>query len=66
MKKSDEERRKRNKELIERWMRGEPLNTVSPEATWFPPRPIIKKENTGLFSTDKPKPKVLEFKKKED
>ena len=46
--KEDKARNKRNKSIIERLMRGETLATVPQSATWFPPRPIIKKNQEAL------------------
>ena len=41
---TEQERRKqRNRDIIERMFRGETLATVPQAATWFPPRPIIQK-----------------------
>lgn len=44
----DEKRKKANRDLIERMRRNEPLNTVQPEATWYPPRPVIAKNKTDI------------------
>jgi hypothetical protein len=46
--KEELERKKRNKSIIERLMRGETLATVPQSATWFPPRPVIKKNQEAL------------------
>lgn len=37
-------RKKENEALIEKMRKGESLATVSVKATWWPPRPIIKKD----------------------
>ena len=58
MKTPEEMRKAENDSIIERFKRGEGLSRISSSATWFPPRPIIKKD-----------PKALEFvfsKNKED
>jgi hypothetical protein len=39
-----EQRKKENDALIEKMRKGESLATVSVSATWWPPRPIIKKD----------------------
>lgn len=45
----DKERRaKENKALIEKMRRGESLKTVNISSTWFPPRPIIKKNKDAI------------------
>lgn len=41
-------RSERNKDLVERMKRGESLSTVDAAATFWPPRPIIKKDPTAL------------------
>jgi len=47
----DEKKRKQeNDRIIERMKRGENLTTVPAEATWFPPRPIIKKDLSKLYT----------------
>lgn len=41
--------------------RGEPLNTVAPSSTWFPPRPIVKKDRDAikkLYNVDLPDGKL--------
>lgn len=43
-----EKRKKENKYLIEKMMRGESFNTVSTASTWFPPRPIIEKDKEAM------------------
>lgn len=46
----DEKRRlkKANDHVLARFKRGENLATVSTEATWFPPRPIIAKNKKDV------------------
>lgn len=42
---TDQERRKkRNDELLLRFKNGESMALIDATATWFPPRPIIKKD----------------------
>lgn len=40
-----EKRKNRNKDLIERLKRGESTQLIPTQMTWYPPRPIIKKDN---------------------
>lgn len=40
----EERRRKENADLIERMKRGEQLSLIDQQASWWPPRPIIKKD----------------------
>ena len=44
MKEKDEERRRRNEDLVRRMKLGENLKRFDSEMSWFPPRPIIKKD----------------------
>ncbi len=41
-------RKKRNEEIIRKMKSGESLAAMSTEASWFPPRPIIKKDKDAL------------------
>lgn len=41
-------RQAENERLIEKMRRGESFCIVPPAATWFPPRPIIKKNVADL------------------
>jgi hypothetical protein len=41
---AEEIRRDRNREVLEKYRAGDSLADVSPQATHFPPRPIIKKD----------------------
>lgn len=34
----------RNADILRRMRNGDPLNAVDSKASWFPPRPIIKKD----------------------
>lgn len=43
----DEERKKRNQDIIRRMKRGDPLQGRSSD-TWFPPRPTIKKDKEAI------------------
>jgi hypothetical protein len=45
----ESKRKRENKDLIERMKRGENLSRIPPEATWYPPRPLIKKDLTRLY-----------------
>ena len=45
-----ERRKKENQRILEMMKRGESLATVDVGATWYPPRPIIKKDLTRLYS----------------
>lgn len=37
-----------NADLIRRMVAGEPLNAIDNRASWYPPRPIIKKDAAEL------------------
>ena len=41
---SKDQRKKENDALIEKMRKGESLAKVSVSATWWPPRPVIKKD----------------------
>ncbi len=43
-----EKRKKANKSILERFMRGETLATIPQEATWYPPRPVITKDKESI------------------
>lgn len=43
--------KKANDFILGKLKRGESLATVPPEATWFPPRPIQKKDLTKRYAT---------------
>jgi hypothetical protein len=47
-----------NDSIIDRMKKGESLASVPPQATWWPPRPVIKKNLSLLypFSTVMPLP----------
>jgi hypothetical protein len=45
--KEEIERAKRNRDIIRRKQQGDPLQGVSSE-TWFPPRPLIKKDEEAV------------------
>jgi len=53
MNKDKENRKKANEAILDKMARGESLTTVPVSMTWFPPRPVIKKD----FSSLKGKPK---------
>ncbi len=42
--KDDELRKKRNQDLIKRMREGDSLKTMDSFSSWYPPRPIIKKD----------------------
>jgi len=44
-----EKRKQRNNEILAKLRNGESLSTIPGSATWFPPRPIIKKDLTKLY-----------------
>jgi hypothetical protein len=48
VKSSDLMRRLRNQDLIKRMQDGEPLQQFNSELSWFPPRPIIEKDQKAL------------------
>lgn len=58
---SNEQRKKENDALLEKMRRGESLATVSVSATWWPPRPVIKKDLSLLFGEKTPDPKLETF-----
>ena len=41
-------RQHENARILAKMKRGESLSTVPPEATWFPPRPIIAKNKKDI------------------
>ncbi|MBI2601929.1 MAG: hypothetical protein HYW48_02640 [Deltaproteobacteria bacterium] len=41
-------RKKRNEELIKRMRRGDVLHTYDAQTSWYPPRPVIKKDKKEL------------------
>lgn len=46
---TDEERRKsQNDEVLAKFRRGQSLAIVDQQATWWPPRPIIKKNAADM------------------
>ena len=48
-------RKMHNQDLIRRMRAGEPLNSVDSKASWYPPRPLIKKDKVEmdrLYPTD--------------
>jgi hypothetical protein len=40
----EDKRNQRNKELVQKMRRGESFAAMPPQATWFPPRKIEKKD----------------------
>jgi len=56
-----DKRKERNKNLIERMKRDEPLNLYEPTSTFFPPRPVIaknKKDIERLYGEIKKEPSI--------
>jgi hypothetical protein len=45
---SSDLRQKHNSDLIRRMRNGEALNAVDSKASWFPPRPIIQKDEREM------------------
>ena len=43
-----EDRKKRNKEILKKFFAGESLCLIPASMTWFPPRPIIKKDKKEI------------------
>lgn len=41
-------RRQHNADLIRRMRNGEPLNAIDSKASWYPPRPVIKKDQREI------------------
>jgi hypothetical protein len=41
---NEEIRKQKNKDLVERYKKGESIQLIPSSATWFPQRPIIKKD----------------------
>lgn len=56
----DLERMQRNRDLLRRMESGANLSLMSPEQTFFPPRPLIKKDKEiiqALYGKEPPKKK---------
>lgn len=47
-KKSFDLRAKHNADLIRRMRNGEALNAIDSKASWYPPRPLIKKDESEM------------------
>jgi len=50
-------RLQRNADILRRMRNGDPLNAVDSRASWFPPRPLVKKdlvEMARLYNTTVP------------
>lgn len=45
---SSDRRRQRNSDLIRRMRNGEQLNAIDSKASWYPPRPVIKKDQDEM------------------
>lgn len=61
---SDESRRKHNEKILQKMREGKPLNTVSPQSTWFPPRPLTKKPTRILRIQKNDKNNLIVFERK--
>ena len=44
----NEKRKQRNKDIIERMKKGDPLSSFNPSSSFFPPRPIITKNKKDI------------------
>jgi hypothetical protein len=53
-----DQRKKENDALIKKMRNGESLAMVSVSSTWYPPRPVIKKDLSLLFGEKTPDPKL--------
>jgi hypothetical protein len=42
------QRKHHNSDLIRRMRNGEPLNIIDSRSSWFPPRPVIKKDEVEI------------------
>ncbi len=43
-------RKKHNREIVQRMKSGETLHRYNAQSSWFPPRPIIKKDEEAIKS----------------
>lgn len=41
-------RSQRNADILRRMRNGDPLNAIDSRASWFPPRPVIKKDQSEM------------------
>lgn len=41
-------RRLHNRKILKKMEKGENLNVFSPQSSWFPPRPVIKKNKKAV------------------
>ena len=49
-------RKMHNRKILKKMEKGESLSSYNPQSSWFPPRPIIKKDEkalSGLYRKDK-------------
>ncbi len=53
----EEIRKKHNKEIITRMIKGEDLHAYAPEDSWYPERPIIEKDQKIINNLKKDKNK---------
>ena len=48
MNKAEEKRKKANDDILKRMKNGDPLTSFSSHFSWFPPRPIVKKDKKAI------------------
>ena len=41
-------RKQHNRKILKKMAKGESLSTFNSQSSWFPPRPIIKKDKTAI------------------
>lgn len=51
----EKKRKRHNEELLKRMAAGDSLKSHDSEASWFPPRPIIEKDEVALKRLYSPK-----------
>ncbi len=44
----EQKRRLHNKDVLMRMKKGEPFSRFDSYTSWFPPRPIVKKDQSGM------------------
>lgn len=57
---SEKKRKNRNRQIIEKMKRGEDLVAFDAFSSWFPPRPILKKDKKALEKLYGKRLKVVE------
>jgi hypothetical protein len=45
---AERRRQEHNRQLLEKMVSGEPLRAFDSQASWFPPRPVIKKDPKAI------------------